>query len=242
MTDDTRRALAPDRADWEQQPGETPAAYAAFRMYANLPYLNPTPDGRPGVRSLSLAAEALGKSKTLLSRWSAGWHWKARAEQFDVDQDREARDRLREAERRAHTLTAARRMEMRDDAWGLFKELRGKVGEMLAFPLFKEVERFNADGIPVGVERVPLDTWTPGTAATLANAAVRMGVLATDDGTGQLDRLLAKIDPEALTEDQVEALVNGADPIDVLFGARRMSVGDVAGDDQPEHAPERTVE
>lgn len=57
----------------ERQPKETAPAFAAFRVYL---------EQGPG-RSTAKVARALGKSKTLIDRWSSRWSWVERVRQFD---------------------------------------------------------------------------------------------------------------------------------------------------------------
>lgn len=51
---------------WERQPKEGPEAYEAFICYRDL---------EPESRTLANTAAELGKSGTLISRWSAQWGW-----------------------------------------------------------------------------------------------------------------------------------------------------------------------
>lgn len=68
--------ITPD--PWEKRASETPAAYAAFRVYVEL-----------GLdRSMPRAAAAMGKPdtyKSQLKKWSAKHGWVARAHAYDMD-------------------------------------------------------------------------------------------------------------------------------------------------------------
>lgn len=59
---------------WERQPKETTQAFNAFTHYLAL-----TPP-----RTARNVATALGRSYTLIHRWSSNWHWIARADAYDV--------------------------------------------------------------------------------------------------------------------------------------------------------------
>ena len=66
---------------WERQENETAKPFEAFCIYRDL---------GPG-RSLSQVAKSLGKSDTLMSRWSSEYDWVKRAAAWDNEQDRIAR-------------------------------------------------------------------------------------------------------------------------------------------------------
>lgn len=79
---------------WERQPGEGPQAFACFAAYRD--------SGAGGRRrSIKTTAESLTKrdgrpySYGTLRYWSQKYGWKARADAFDREMDREAQDELR---------------------------------------------------------------------------------------------------------------------------------------------------
>jgi hypothetical protein len=81
---------------WERQKGESRKAYEAFRVYRDM----------GAARSLAKVAEKLGKSTTLLSRWSAKHDWVERCRKYDEYMEREyllqqAEERRKMAERHA---------------------------------------------------------------------------------------------------------------------------------------------
>lgn len=63
---------------WERQTEETAKPFEAFCVYRDL---------GPG-RSLGQVAEKLGKSETLIARWSTAYEWVKRAVAWDSEQDR----------------------------------------------------------------------------------------------------------------------------------------------------------
>lgn len=54
---------------WEQQKGESSQAFEAFRCYLEI-------------KSIRKVAEKLGKSDTLMSRWSSKWKWVEREKAY----------------------------------------------------------------------------------------------------------------------------------------------------------------
>ncbi len=71
---------------WDRQPGERGKHWEAFQIYRDLP---------AGERTLAKVAELLGKSATLMERWSGEDGWVARSHQFDVFVDQETQQRTR---------------------------------------------------------------------------------------------------------------------------------------------------
>lgn len=87
-----RRDVAPE--PWEQQPGESAKAYAAFCLYRDLP---------PAKRSLRAVTELIYGPKPGMKRsqrnvpgkirdWAARWRWAERAKAWDEEQDRQNRE------------------------------------------------------------------------------------------------------------------------------------------------------
>jgi hypothetical protein len=98
---------------FEQQSNESAKAFAAFSIYLNL----------GAGRSLAATAKQLGKSTTLIERWSARFDWPARVQAHAAH--------LALVEREATELTARskaadwlkRQEEHRDEEWKLRGEL-----------------------------------------------------------------------------------------------------------------------
>jgi hypothetical protein len=92
---------------FEQQPGETEKAFAAFNVYLNL-----------GItRSLAQAAARLGKHKNQLERWSKRWRWPARVQAY-LDHIALVERQASEALIRAKAVDwAAREQEVRSGEW-----------------------------------------------------------------------------------------------------------------------------
>jgi len=63
---------------WQRQPGETEKAYAAFVSYRNI---------EPPFRSITRVVSELGKSRSLIGRWSSEWNWVERAAEWDHEQE-----------------------------------------------------------------------------------------------------------------------------------------------------------
>ena len=76
-------AIAEDkhRDPWERQFNESGQAFAAFAVYRD----------QGSHRTLRATAASVGKSMTLMERWSSTWHWVTRAGAWDDEKDRIAR-------------------------------------------------------------------------------------------------------------------------------------------------------
>ena len=71
----TRREMEKQELQpWQRQKRESQKAYEAFVVYRTL--------GK--VRSLDATAREMGKSRTLMERWSSKWSWVKRAEAWDL--------------------------------------------------------------------------------------------------------------------------------------------------------------
>ena len=88
-----------DGGAWERQPHETTKAYQAFCAYRDM----------SEARSLLKVCQRLGKSKTLMDRWSAQWGWAKRVQAYDVYMERQLRlesEEERKAMARRHAQIA----------------------------------------------------------------------------------------------------------------------------------------
>ena len=66
---------------WERQQGESAKAFEAFAIYRDMPQ-----------RSIREVARQLGKSNTIIARWSSNHEWQKRVAAWDGEQDRIARE------------------------------------------------------------------------------------------------------------------------------------------------------
>lgn len=70
--------MANEVQPWERQEGETARAYEGFSEYRDM----------GAERSLAKVGQKLGKSKAQMEKWSKKYSWVARAEAWDIEQDR----------------------------------------------------------------------------------------------------------------------------------------------------------
>lgn len=96
---------------WERQQGETAQAFEAFTLYCKM----------GDERSLGKVGKKLGKSATLIERWSSQWNWVNRCRDYDNE--------IRRQEMRADKKAF---QEMKKRQIGMAVELQNK-----AFEAFK---------------------------------------------------------------------------------------------------------
>ncbi len=98
---------------FEQQPKESAKAFAAFKSYLE----------HGSERSLALVADKVGKSKTMIERWSRKFDWPARVQAHAAhlaDIERKTAEALAV---QAGTDWAARQEQHREDEWQTRSEL-----------------------------------------------------------------------------------------------------------------------
>ena len=94
---------------FEQQPRESSKAFAAFRIYLEL-----GPE-----RSLAVAADKLGKSKTLIERWSGKFDWPARVQAYAAHLALVEREAIETAARSKAAVWENREQELRETEWAM---------------------------------------------------------------------------------------------------------------------------
>lgn len=126
----------PEPRPWDQQAGESAEAFAAFRRYAET-----GPD-----RSLDAVGRELGKSGSLLSRWSGRWRWVERSRAWDA---RLAEVRQAEAERGATNEAEERARRRRQTV-----EIEHRGASVVAELALRGLVQAKGDGQPVDVKRL----------------------------------------------------------------------------------------
>lgn len=177
---------------WDRQAKETARAFEGARLY-----FDQGPD-----RSLARVAEVLGKSLSLVKRWSGAHAWPARAAAFDLHMREVEQQALEEETRRRGEEKAAEwaeRLEaLRETEWRTSQAMLERVATMLKFPLEQQEVLGGQDGKSVTIIK-PVK-WTGSDAAKLGLAASKLARLATGAET---DRV-GSIDPTKLSDDELE--------------------------------------
>lgn len=158
--------MEPPQHPWMRQPNETEPAYRAFRSYMTHRTI-------PGV------CEDQGKSRQLISLWSANWSWLERVRAFDVHLLEAQTDGL------VHQMA-----ESRDKNLALMDKLRGLLDSRLDTFIIRKED--------------PTIRWTQ---AVMAMAKIEANSLAlkqdvkTDERIGKIEELVER----ALREEEADA-------------------------------------
>lgn len=125
-------------------PGESAPAHEAFVTYAEM----------GARRSLAAVGRKLGKSGTLMERWSAKFGWVGRAATYDSNTT-DTRARAREAAEAAEARRwARRRSEQSEEEFQLGQRLIEKAKQMLELPLVEVKARRVIERCPEGHEKI----------------------------------------------------------------------------------------
>lgn len=141
---------------WERLEEESAKAYEAFVVYRGLGL----------TRTCAKVAAAVGKSTTLMRRWSSEYSWSVRAAAWDREQDREhlleQRTARREAEKRnarlanvAFSAAAARLVQLANDPAQI------KAGDVAR--LVEAAMKLEQYALGVPTERVKVEATVDGT-------------------------------------------------------------------------------
>jgi len=127
---------------WERQEGESARAYEAFCLYRDL-----GPE-----RSLAKVGQALGKSVSLMERWSSEHEWVDRVKALEARDQMLKHDAVEEHLREKAEDHARRETRLREKALEAREKAMEKSLRMLEYPLVEQSRRVE-DG-PDGEEEV----------------------------------------------------------------------------------------
>ena len=146
---------------FEQQPGESAKAFAAFKLYRDM----------GAERSFRKAAQRLHKSVTVLVRWAKKFGWPARLVAWATHLQELEREAMDQAARNDAMKWAKRELEFREQRFAVGQALIKKANDMLAFPLAKQTSR---DGKTI----VEPAEWTLAQAARMTEVGEKLVAMA----------------------------------------------------------------
>ena len=231
------------RPIYQIQPREPANQFGCFCVYRDLPHgaYDPTLQRHlaPAPRSLSYAAEVFGANYRTVESWSSAWHWVRRARAYDAYLEEQER-----AVRLERRKILAEKMEdwnfdYRMDAAEMYEQLKGRVQQMMAFPIADEdrSEVYDEEGNPTGevVIMKPVG-WNHNTLLRMIGELRNIAIFATGtDQAGILDRYIEQIDIGALSEEAKQAILDGEDPFKVIIRSLSAQSTDQGGA-EPERA------
>lgn len=149
------------KAAYEQQPGESDKAFAAFKTYRDM---GPN-------RSIAKAGRKLGKCTVTLERWATKFTWQERLKEWAAHLAKLEAAAMDDQARKHAQEWARRESAEREANWKMAQDLRKRAMAMLEFPLATTKSR---DGKTV----VNPTAWNMGHAARLAEVATKIAALA----------------------------------------------------------------
>ena len=141
---------------WSRLPKETPPAFDALGVYLEM----------GADRSLSKVGKKVGKSRSLIERWSSRWGWVSRAAAFDEHLARESQKAMEKATRKRVEELRSRAEQQAERKYQLGQSLQNKAERMLAMPLTSVTRQ---DGTTIQSSR-----WHMGHAGTLATIGAKL--------------------------------------------------------------------
>lgn len=188
----------------ERQPKETTPAFEAFRCYLEM----------GPARSTGKVAQELGKSKTLIDRWSSRWSWVERVREFESRETAVKDD--------AHLDALARRSRRQAE----IAQLHGEATALVAREVVKRVQKAtNERKDPfAGVDDAEL-LRIEASMARAHNRVVsteRLALGLTTDQPGEpIPRTVAEEQARRLTEAELDAKLSGVDELQERREAKR---------------------
>jgi hypothetical protein len=205
----------PDTGPGDRQPKETTVAFEAFRTYLEM---GPQ-------RSTAKVARALGKSKTLMDRWSARWSWQRRVRDYEAQATATADA--------AHLDAVARRSKRQAE----IAQLHGEASLTVAREVLRRLA--NPDEAAEALKSIALDELLrlEATLGRMHNRAVvteRLALGLTTEQSGEaLPRTQAEEVARRMTDAELIAELSGVDELAAARDRRRSrrSRGDTSAAD-----------
>jgi len=146
---------------FEQQPGESDRAFAAFKLYRDM----------GAERTHKKVGAKLGKSTVQMEKWSRRWKWQIRIAAWNEHRAQIEREAMDQAARDDAMKWALREREHRVQRFERGQALMKKAADMLAFPLAKQISR---DGKTI----VEPAEWTMAQAARMMEVGEKLVAMA----------------------------------------------------------------
>ncbi len=186
---------------WERQPKESPQAFEAFQAYIQV-----KDEGTGGIREV---ARRLGKSATIIGRWSDRNRWQERYRAYQnhqlILQEREQQTAIREQAR----AWAGRRIDIREQGFTTGQALLERAMNLLRLPVFdKVVEKkvTTASGEEVDTVTVLNFQQSPRDARLMAETGLKLMRLSADMSTENFG-LPSDVNLDDMSDEEVDAYI-----------------------------------
>lgn len=198
---------------WERQPKESPEAYEAWQVYIAVKSGN-----SGGIREV---ARRLGKSGTLISKWSVRWNWLERYRAYENNELLTLEAEKQRALRKETEKWAERRVGIRERGFELGEALIVRAKNLLALPVFEtKVEKTVTAESGEVIDTVTVLNFQqhPRDARLMAETGVKLLRLSADMSTENLG-VPVDVDLESMSDEDLEAY------IDKMQEMRKISLG-----------------
>ncbi len=188
--------------EWSQRSNESAPAYEAFRVYLNV-----QDEKAGGIRE---TARRLGKSPTMVTRWSSRNDWVNRARAWTNHQVILEENEMRKAMREESKTFAKRRVEAREIGFELGKMCIERAKNLLRLPVFDKVVKETKEIHGELVETVTILNFEqhPRDARLLVETGLKVMRLSLDMSTENVDLGLPDdVNLEELPDEELEAYI-----------------------------------
>lgn len=191
---------------WERQPWDSKASYEAFLVYLEM---GSVPEAYRKKTGKSTAKQAPGS----WNNWAAAKNYNGEP----IPGALTWAQRVEAWENHLHLLELQkwqrRRLEHKEAGWTLSKKLRDRVERMLMFPISEQVTTQGPQGTTTIIK--PLK-WSANDIARLTETADKLARLTLGEPTDTSRGANINIDVSNLTQEQLQRIATGEDPVQVL--------------------------
>ncbi len=193
-------ALVPDISALQRLPNESEQAYEAWMLYVDIKSKN-----EGGVVEVG---RRLGKSKTLMERWSSRHGWKERLRLMQNQQQMLQEREQRKALRKASDEWAKRKINIREEGFSVGQMLIERGKRLLQLPSFTREVRATvkaASGEDIETLTVLNFIEHPKDARQFIEAGLKMMRMSADMSTENVSIIDDDLDLDSLNDEQLEA-------------------------------------
>jgi hypothetical protein len=198
-------SLVPNLSLLERQPKESTPAWEAYQVYLELQD-SPDPKASKGLREVG---RRIGKSGSLIARWSVTWKWNERIRLVQSERALQIEREQTRAIRAQAKAWAKRKIETRDLGYDVGGKLVQRGQALLALPVYeKKVEKkYIAKFAGEEIDQIVVYNFQqhPRDAKPMIEAGMKLMRLSADMPTDNINLHSKDVDLDNMTEEEIEA-------------------------------------